>query len=205
MFRSKGFTFDAGPTVITAPYLLHELFELLGEDSKDYFSLLPIDPFYRIIFSDKSVFDYVGKEEALIEQVRKFNPEDVDGYLKLAQHSREIFDVGYTQLASEPFDNAMSLFKVIPDMVRLKNYQSVYQLVSKYIKDPRLRQVFSFEPLLVGGNPMKITSIYLLIHWLEGSGELVLLKVELIKLFRVWLLFFEKKVQRFLINQMFVI
>ncbi|SMF11936.1 phytoene desaturase [Pseudobacteriovorax antillogorgiicola] len=167
VFKEQGFIFDAGPTVITAPYLLNELFEMLGEDPKEFFTLLPIDPFYRIQFYDGSTFDYVGDEERLIDNIQRLSPRDVDGYRKLAKHARDIFDVGYTQLADEPFDTFVSMLRAAPDMIRLQNYRSVYSLVSKYIEDPRLRQAFSFEPLLVGGNPTKITSIYLLIHWLE--------------------------------------
>jgi phytoene desaturase len=183
VFKKDGYTFDAGPTVITAPYLLNELFELLGEDPKNFFELLPIDPFYRIIFNDGSKFDYVGEEERIIENVKSLSPKDVDGYRKLAKHAEDIFDVGYTKLADEPFDTVSSMLRVVPDMLKLQNYKSVYGLVSKYIKDERLRQAFSFEPLLVGGNPHKITSIYMLIHWLErkwgvffakgGTGALV--------------------------------
>ncbi|MDH4468655.1 MAG: phytoene desaturase family protein [Bacteriovoracaceae bacterium] len=167
VFKKDGFTFDAGPTVITAPYLLSELFELLGEDAKDFYELMAIDPFYRIIFNDGSQFDYVGDNDRIIENVRALSPADVDGYRLLAKHSEAIFDVGYTQLADEPFNTISSMMRAIPDMVRLQNYRSVYGLVSKYIKDERLRMAFSFEPLLVGGNPTTITSIYLLIHWLE--------------------------------------
>jgi phytoene desaturase len=167
VFKQDGYTFDAGPTVITAPYLLNELFELLQEDPKDFFELLPIDPFYRIIFNDSSKFDYVGDEDRLIENIRDLSPQDVDGYHRLAKHAKDIFDVGYTELADEPFETFLSMLKVAPDMIKLQNYRSVYSLVSKYIKDERLRMAFSFEPLLVGGNPTKITSIYLLIHWLE--------------------------------------
>jgi phytoene desaturase len=167
VFKQDGFTFDAGPTVITAPYLLYDLFKLLGEDPDNYFKLTNIDPFYRIIFNDNSVFDYVGDEERIIENIRNLSPGDVDGYRRLAKHAQDIFDVGYTKLADSPFDSLSSMFRVAPDMIRLQNYKSVYSLVSKYIKDERLRQAFSFEPLLVGGNPTKITSIYLLIHWLE--------------------------------------
>lgn len=167
VFKREGYTFDAGPTVITAPYLLNELFELLGEDPKDFFKLLPIDPYYRIIFNDMSSFDYVGDEERIIENVRRLSPRDVDGYRKLASHAKDIFDVGYTELSDQPFDTWVSMLRAAPDMIRLQNYRSVYSLVSRYIKDERLRQAFSFEPLLVGGNPTKITSIYLLIHWLE--------------------------------------
>jgi len=183
VFKKDGFTFDAGPTVITAPHLLRELFELLGEDSKDFFELMAIDPFYRIIFNDGSKFDYVGDEERILDNIREISPDDVDGYRRLAKHSQDIFDIGYTKLADEPFDTVSSMMRAVPDMIRLQNYRSVYGLVSKYIKDERLRMAFSFEPLLVGGNPTSITSIYLLIHWLErkwgvyfakgGTGALV--------------------------------
>ena len=167
VFEKDGFKFDAGPTVITAPYLLEELFEMFGKDMKDYIELLPVDPFYRVVFHDGKVFDYVGDEDRLLEQIAKFSEEDVEGYKKLAAHARRIFDVGYTQLADQPFLSVADMIKVIPQMIGLENYRSVYSLVSKYIKNDYLRQVFSFEPLLVGGNPNSITSIYLLIHWLE--------------------------------------
>ncbi|HEY0151247.1 MAG TPA: phytoene desaturase [Longimicrobium sp.] len=167
VFRRDGFTFDAGPTVITAPYLLHELFELAGRDSRDYFELVPVDPFYRVEFPDGSRFDYVGDEERLIAQIAALSPQDVDGYRRLAAHAEKIFDVGYTQLSDVPFGRAADMLRVLPAMLRLGNHRSVYDQAAKYIKDERLRQVFTFEPLLVGGNPFRITSIYLLIHWLE--------------------------------------
>ena len=176
VFKKEGYTFDAGPTVITAPYLLKELFYLLDEDPDEYFTLLPIDPFYRILFNDGTKFDYVGEEDRIVENIREISPVDVDGYKRLAKHTRDIFDVGYTKLADEPFDTFASMLRVVPDMIKLENYKSVYSLVSKYIKDERLRMAFSFEPLLVGGNPIKITSIYLLIHWLERKWGVFFVK-----------------------------
>ncbi len=167
VFKQDGFSFDAGPTVITAPYLFEELFEAAGRDWRDYYELMPVDPFYRIMYDDGSQFDYVGDEERLLANIRDLNPEDVDGYRKLAEHSRRIFDVGYTELADIPFGKVTDMLKVVPDMMKLENYRSVYGLVSKYIKDERLRQAFSFQPLLIGGNPFRATSIYMLIHWLE--------------------------------------
>lgn len=183
VFEVDGFTFDAGPTVITAPYLLDELFSLVGRDARDYYQLVEVDPFYRIDYADGSVFDYVGDEERLVEQIRAFNPRDVEGYQRLARHAERIFDIGYSQLADSPFDTLSDMLRVVPDMVKLENYRTVYGLVSKYIEDPRLRQAFSFQPLLIGGNPMTASSIYLLIHWLErkwgvhyalgGTGSIV--------------------------------
>lgn len=167
VFHDEGFTFDAGPTVITAPYLLDELFSLVGRDARDYFELRPVDPFYRVKFPGGEHFDYVGEEDRITDQIREISPGDVDGYRKLAAHTKRIFDVGYTGLADQPFDRLWDMMKVVPDMVRLESHRSVYGLVSSYIKDERLRQVFTFQPLLVGGNPLKTTSIYMLIHWLE--------------------------------------
>jgi phytoene desaturase len=166
-FVRDGFRFDAGPTVMTAPYLFDELFATVGREAQDYFQMLPVDPFYRVFFDDGDRFDYVGDQERLIEQIRARNPADVDGYLKMYDHAKRIFDVGYLQLADAPFETVRDMLKVVPDMLRLENYRTVWGLVSKYIQDPKIRQVFSFHPLLVGGNPFTITSIYMLIHALE--------------------------------------
>jgi phytoene desaturase len=167
VFRQDGFTFDAGPTVITAPYLLEELFASVGRDMRDYVELVPVDPFYRILFPDGTHFDYVGDEERLLAQIEAFEPRDVDGYRRLAAHAQRIFDVGYTQLADQPFGRLADMLRVIPAMVKLGSHRSVYSMVAHYIRDERLRQALTFEPLLVGGNPFTTTSIYLLIHTLE--------------------------------------
>lgn len=162
-----GYRFDMGPTVITAPYLFDELFECLGRKREDYIKFVPVDPFYRVKFTDGSHFDYVGEESRILDEIRKLEPRDVDGYLRLAEHAKRIFDVGYTQLADQPFSRLSDMLRIVPDLLRLDGHRSVYGLVSEYIRDERLRQVFSFEPLLVGGNPLRAPAIYLLIHWLE--------------------------------------
>ena len=166
-FESEGFHFDAGPTVITAPHLIDELFELFGKDRRDYFDFVPVDPFYRVVFPDGRHFDYVGDDERLFAQIAKFNPADVEGYKKLVEHSQRIFDVGYTQLVDADFSRFGDMMRIVPDLVRLRAYKSLYGLVARYIKDDALRQVFTFQPLLIGGNPFRAPGIYLLIHWLE--------------------------------------
>jgi phytoene desaturase len=166
-FEREGFHFDAGPTVITAPYLFDELFELFGKNREDYFALTPVDPFYRVAFQDGRHFDYVGDDERLFEQIAAFNPSDVDGYKRLVEHSKRIFDVGYTQLVDADFSRFGDMMRIVPDLVRLRAYKSLYGLVGHYIKDDALRQVFTFQPLLIGGNPFRAPGIYLLIHWLE--------------------------------------
>lgn len=170
VFKNDGFTFDAGPTVVTAPYLFDELFELVGRDRKDYVEFVPVDPYYRVEFPDEQGggrFDYVGEEERILNQIREFNKDDVDGYLKMVQHMRRIFEIGYEQLADVPFGKFSDMMRAVPAMVKLESYRSVYGLTSKYLKDERLRQVFTFQPLLVGGNPFQTSSIYSMIHWLE--------------------------------------
>ncbi|MDX2227895.1 MAG: phytoene desaturase [Verrucomicrobiae bacterium] len=183
VYKQDGFTFDAGPTIITAPFLIDELFELGGKKTEEYVRIVPCWPYYRIIFHDGSVFDYDGKEENIVAQIRKFNPDDVPGYYRFVEQSHAIFDRGFTDLADVPFSTIMDMVRVAPDLIRLKSHKSVYRLVSEYIRHPLLRIVFSFHPLLIGGNPFQSSSIYAMIHYLErkwgvhfamgGTGALV--------------------------------
>jgi phytoene desaturase len=166
VYEQDGFVFDGGPTLITAPWLITELVELFGKSPADYVTLVPLDPFYNIRFEDGSVFNYNGRPDDVIRQVRKFNPDDVAGYLKFKDAADRIFEAGMA-LIDTPFTNFSDMVKVLPNLVRLRADKSVAKLVNQYIKDPRLRQVFSFHPLLVGGNPFQSTSIYALIHTLE--------------------------------------
>lgn len=167
VYRQDGFTFDAGPTIITAPFLIDELFALGGRRTGDYVQIVPCDPYYRIIFHDGRFFDYTGDEAQIIAQIRRFNPDDVEGYLRFVGRSKAIFDKAFTELADQPFSTVWDMLKVAPDLVRLQSHRSVYQLTSQFIKDEQLRQVFSFHPLLIGGNPFQSSSIYSMIHYLE--------------------------------------
>ena len=182
VFEQDGFTFDAGPTIITAPWLIDDLFTLAGRRTADYVTLVPIDPFYNVRFGDGSVFHYNGDQAAIVRQVRAFSPDDVDGYLRFSRSTERIFEKGFA-LIDKPFTRLVDMLKVVPDLVTLQAHKSVASYVSQYIGDERLRQVFSFHPLLVGGNPFQSTSIYALIHHLEkkwgvwfamgGTGALV--------------------------------
>lgn len=183
VFRENGFVFDAGPTVITAPFLFEELWALCGKRMSDYVDLRPVDPFYRIRFHDGGVFDYSGDPERMRAQISALSPGDVEGYERFVRMSQDIFDVGFEKLAHVPFGSWMDMAKVVPQMVRLESYRTVYGLVAKFIQNEKLRQVLSFHPLLVGGNPFRTTSIYSLIPFLErkwgvhfpigGTGALV--------------------------------
>jgi phytoene desaturase len=189
VYRDNGFTFDAGPTVITAPDCLRELFRVAGKSMDDYVELLPVNPFYRLFWEDGYRFDYSDDLDAIEEQIARKAPQDVEGYKKFLKYSEEVFTEGYEKLAHVPFLNWWSMVSVAPQLVRLKAYRSVYSMVSRYIRDPHLRQLFSFHSLLVGGNPFTTSSIYTLIHCLErkwgvyfpkgGTGALVRALVKL--------------------------
>jgi phytoene desaturase len=191
VFRQNGFVFDAGLTVITAPFLFEELWQLAGKRMSDYVDLRPVAPFYRIRFNDGQMFDYTGDATAMREEVQKLSPGDVEGYERFVAMSQDIFSVGFEKLAHVPFGEWKDMARALPAMVRLESYRTVYGLVSKFIKDERLRQVLSFHPLLVGGNPFTTTSIYSLIPYLErkwgvhfpigGTGSLVKGLVDLIE------------------------
>lgn len=167
VFRQDGFTFDAGPTIITAPYLLEELFTLAGRRLADYVTLFPIDPFYRIRFDDGSVFTYSGDPDRMRAEVARVSPDDVAGYEAFMALSREIFEKGYVELGHVPFLTPWSMIRTLPTLVRLQCYRSVLGLVRRYIRSPKLQQVFSFHPLLVGGDPQHAPAIYALICHLE--------------------------------------
>lgn len=167
VFERDGFRHDAGPTVITADFLFRELFELFGKRMEDYLTLVPLDPWYRFRFPDGSTFDYGGTVEDTLNEIRKFEPADADGYLELLKHSEKLFDAGFTRLADQPFHNPLKMIGQIPTLVRLKSHNTVWQLICKHLKNEKIRQAFSIQPLLVGGSPFDTTSIYGLIHYLE--------------------------------------
>ncbi len=168
VIEKDGFRHDAGPTVITAPFLIEELFELFGKKSEDYFQLKPLTPWYRFYFDeDGSTFDYGGTLEETLAAMRRIDPRDGDGYLRMLKHSKGLFDAGFTALADQPFHNPLTMVRQIPRLVTLGSYRTVWQFVCKHFHSPKIRQALSIQPLLVGGSPFNTTSIYGLIHYLE--------------------------------------
>lgn len=183
VYEDQGFVFDGGPTVLTDPGALKALFELAGRRMDDDVELLPVDPMYRLCWEDGETFDYNSDIDRLEAQIRRRNPDDVEGYRRFQDYSRAVFEKGYRELGHEPFLNFGDMIKVAPALIRLKAWRSVYAQVSRFIADEKLRQAFSFHALLVGGNPFKASAIYTLIHALEresgvwfargGTGALV--------------------------------
>ena len=183
VYRQDGFTFDAGPTVITAPFLLEELWALCGKRLADDIDLRPVSPFYRVRFDDGTSFDYNGDAAAMRAEVGKFSPRDVAGYESFLKASEAIYKVGFEQLGHVPFDSWTDMARVLPQLLKLEGYRTVYSLACKHVSDPRLRVVLTFHSLLVGGNPFATTSVYCLIAFLErqwgvhfamgGTGSIV--------------------------------
>ncbi len=189
--RQDGFSFDAGPTVITAPFLFEELWALCGRRLADDVDLRPVAPFYRVIFDDGEGFDYSGDAAAMRAEVARIAPDDVEGYERFLRASEAIYKVGFEALGHVPFDSWTDMAKVLPELVKLEAYRTVYSLACKHVRDPKLRVVLTFQSLLVGGNPFATTSVYCLIAFLErrwgvhfpmgGTGSLVRGLVNLIE------------------------
>ena len=167
VFKKDKFIYDGGPTVITAPYLFDELFSLFKKNISNYVKIIPLDLWYRFVFEDGEKFDYTGNEKAMQTQIEKYSKNDYLGFKKLVNFTEKIFNKGFTDLSTKPFNNIGFMIKQIPALLKLKSYQSVYKLVSSFISNEKLRRVFSMHPLLVGGNPFTTTSIYTLILFLE--------------------------------------
>ncbi|WP_026354211.1 phytoene desaturase [Massilia niastensis] len=189
VYEDQGFVFDAGPTVITDPSAIEELFTLAGRRMADYVEMLPVAPFYRLCWEDGSHFDYANDQEALDRQIHARNPDDVAGYRRFLAYSKAVFEEGYLKLGSVPFLSFRDMIQAGPQLARLQAWRSVYGIVARFIQDEQLRQAFSFHSLLVGGNPFATSSIYTLIHALErrwgvwfprgGTGALVRALVQL--------------------------
>jgi phytoene desaturase len=209
--RADGFVFDMGPTVLTVPHFIEELFSLerdkamlgepdfppavLGDDKRivsgisggpntsRYVEIIPILPFYRIYFDDGTFFDYDADPVRVREQIARLAPEDLQGYEEFHEAARAIFNRGFLELGYTYFGNVSQMLGVVPDLLKLGAVQPLFSLIKKYFKSDKMRQVFSFEPLLVGGNPMKVPAIYAMIHFVEktwgihfargGTGALV--------------------------------
>jgi phytoene desaturase len=170
VYEQDGFKFDGGPTVITDPDCLDQLWALSGRRREDYVEFLPVAPFYQLCWEDGHRFDYANNQDEIDAQIRARSPEDVEGYRKFLEYSEDLFHEGYEKLGTVPFLNFWSMIKAAPQLMRLESHRSVYSKVSQFIKDDHLRQAFSFHSLLVGGNPFETSSIYALIHALERRG-----------------------------------
>jgi len=183
VLKIDGYKHDMGPTVITAPFLFQELFQLFEENLEDHLEFVPVSPWYRFVFHNGREFNYSGDDIQMDEEIAKFSTADIKNYKNLLQASKKIFDVGFSKLAHVPFLTVWSMIKQVPNLIRLRADRSVSQFVKHHIENPLLQRAFSIHPLLVGGNPYSTTSIYSLIHYLEkkwgiffckgGTGELV--------------------------------
>ena len=189
VYEDQGFLFDAGPTIVTAPEAFEDLFAAAGRKLADYVELLPVKPFYRLVWDDGDSFDYVGDSSHMIEQIRARNPADAEGYLRFVDYAGRVFAKGYTELADVPFLRVRDMVKVAPALIRLRADRSVYDTVARFVQNDHVRQALSFHTLLVGGSPFETSAIYTLIHYLErhwgvffprgGTGALVRAMVRL--------------------------
>ncbi|MCE3289003.1 MAG: phytoene dehydrogenase, partial [Caulobacter sp.] len=170
VWKEQGHTFDAGPTVVTDPACLEELFALSGRKLADYAELISVDPFYRLCWEDGDTFDYVNDQAELDRQIGLRNPADVEGYKRFLKYSEELFQEGYVKLGHVPFLDFKSMIVAAPQLMKLQAWRSVYAKVCGFVQDEHLRQALSFHTLLVGGSPFATSSIYALIHALERRG-----------------------------------
>lgn len=170
VWEREGFTFDAGPTVITDPACLRELWQLSGRDMAEDIELMPVMPFYRLNWPDGVNFDYSNDDAALNKEIARLSPEDLAGYAEFLEYATAVYEEGYLRLGSVPFLDFTAMLRAAPAMLKHQAWRSVYSMVSSYIKNEKLREAFSFHTLLVGGNPMTTSSIYALIHKLEKDG-----------------------------------
>jgi phytoene desaturase len=189
--KQDGFTFDAGPTIVTAPFMLEELWALAGQRFADDVDLRPMDPFYRIRFDDGSWFDYSGDAEHMKREVARFCPQDLAGYERFLAEAANCYRMGFEELGSVAYESIGDLIKASPKLFQMRGWRSIYKMVAGHFSNEKLRVVMSFHPLLIGGNPFSVTCIYSLINTLErrygvhwamgGTGSIVRGMVKLLQ------------------------
>ena len=170
VWHRQGHRFDAGPTVITDPACLRELWALSGSDMAADVELIPVSPFYRLSWPDGTTFDYSNDDSAMAREIGKLDPADVDGYRRFLRYSEGVYVEGYEKLGAVPFLDFKSMIRAAPQLARYQAWRSVYSIVAGFVRSEKLRQALSFHTLLVGGNPMTTSAIYALIHKLERAG-----------------------------------
>jgi phytoene desaturase len=191
VWRQDGYTFDAGPTIITAPFMFDELWALAGKTFSDDVELRAMDPYYRIRFDDGTWFDYTGDAERMRAEVARFSPEDLDSYERFLEEAAVCYQKGFIELGGIAYNTVGDLLRAVPKMLQMRGWRSIHQMVCSYFKNPKLRIVFSFHPLLIGGNPLSVTCIYSLINTLErrygvhsamgGTGAIITAMVKLLE------------------------
>jgi phytoene desaturase len=191
VFKQDGFTFDAGPTIMTVPQVFDELWAIAGRNFADDVTLKPVTPFYTIRFDDGSTFEAQSDPGAMRREVARLSPRDVAGYDRFMADSEAIYKVGFEKLAHVPFSKLTDMLAIVPDLLKLQGWRSVYSHVAARVKDPRIRMALSFHPLFIGGNPFRATAIYSMIaylerehgvHWVKGGTHaLVQAMVKLIQ------------------------
>ena len=191
VWRQDGFTFDAGPTIVTAPFMLEELWDLAGKKFADEVDLRSLDLFYRIQFDDGTWFDYSGDADRMRSEISRYCPEDLPGYERFLKESAECYRLGFEEMGTIAYNTIGDLLAGVPSMIKMKGWRSIYRMVCTHFKHPKLRVVMSFHPLLIGGNPLSVTGIYSLINTLErrfgvhwamgGTGAIVQAMVRLLQ------------------------
>ncbi len=166
----RGYTFDCGPSIITAPDLIDDVFAATGARTREYVEIVPLDPYYRIYFADGRHYDYSGDPALVERELAKFDPDALDGYQRFMTKTGDIYRRAFADLAHQPFLTAADFARVVPELAKLRADRSVYRLVGDYFRDPSLRMAFSFHPLFIGGNPFRASAIYSIVPYLERRG-----------------------------------
>jgi len=199
-WERDGFTFDAGPTVITDPDCLQQLWALSGRDMADDIELMPVKPFYRLNWPDGTNFDYSNDEVELRQEIAKLDPGDLEGYNKFVDYATYVYNEGYKKLGTVAFLDFKSMITASPALAKAQAWRSVYSMVSSFVKNEKLREVLSFHTLLVGGSPMKTPGIYALIHKLEKEGGVWFARGGTNKLIKAMVTHFERLGGQFILN-----
>lgn len=167
-WRQAGYTFDMGPSLITAPAIVEGPFRALGRSLSEFAALVPLDPYYRVHFHDGTSFDYNGNPAEMKARMAAFSPGDAARYDDFMEAIRPIYEEVLDKgLGATPFHDWKVTARFVPTVLRLSAWKSATSFVNGFFRDFRHRFLFSFHPLYIGGNPFVSPAVYLMIPYLE--------------------------------------
>jgi len=165
-----GYEFDTGPTVLTMPELVAELFGVVGEEIDDWLDLVRLDPAYRAHYPDGSTLNVITDTARMAAEIASVcGPREADGYLRFVDYARRLWQLERRDFIDRNLDSPRDLLTA--NLLRLLaagGFGRLQPKVNSFFRDPRLRRIFSFQAMYAGLAPHDALALYTVISYLDS-------------------------------------
>ena len=170
LLNKDGYAFDTGPTVLTMPSLIQDAFSAVGEDMKDWLTLMPVSPLYRAFYHDGSQIDVHADTHAMEQEIReKVSASEAAGYRDYVDFVTKLYKYEMNDFIDRNIDSPLNL--LTPNLARLialGGFRKLQPKVNQFLKDPRLQKVYSFQAMYAGVSPQQALAIYAVIAYMDS-------------------------------------